>query len=46
MTVLRELIKYKSDLVKVQVVRWENTYFFYGKGNENHESDYKLWTRN
>jgi hypothetical protein len=45
MTVLRELSKYKLDLVVVQEVRWEGggteptgeyTYF-YRKGNENHE---------
>jgi hypothetical protein len=45
MTVLRELFKYKLDLVGVQEVRWESSgtepagdyTFFYGKGNENHE---------
>jgi hypothetical protein len=45
MTVLRELLKYKLDLVRVQEVRWEGSdtepaeeyTFFYGKGNENHE---------
>jgi hypothetical protein len=45
MTVSRELSKCKSDLVGVQVVRWEGGgtepageyTFFYGKGNENHE---------
>jgi exonuclease III len=45
MTVLRELSKYKLDLVGVQEVRWEGGgtepageyTFFYGKGNENHE---------
>jgi hypothetical protein len=45
MTLLRELARYKLDLVGVQEVRWggggtqpvgEYT-FFYGKGNENHE---------
>jgi hypothetical protein len=44
MTVLRELARYKLDLVGVQV-RWEGGgtepmgeyTFFYGKGNENHE---------
>jgi hypothetical protein len=44
--VLRELVRYKLDLVAVQEVRWEgvapnlqeNTRF-YGKGNENHEVD-------
>jgi hypothetical protein len=44
MTVSRELSKYKTDLVGVQV-RWEGggtkltgEYVpFYGKGNENHE---------
>jgi hypothetical protein len=43
-TVLRELARYKLDLVGVQV-RWERGgtepegeyTFFYGKGNENHE---------
>jgi hypothetical protein len=45
MTVSRELYKYKSDLVGVQVVRWEGYgtepageyTFFYRKENENHE---------
>jgi hypothetical protein len=45
MTVLKELLKYKLDLVRVQEVRWEGGgtepageyTFFYGKGNENHE---------
>jgi hypothetical protein len=45
MTVLRELSKYKLDLVRVQEVRWEGSgtepaeeyTFFYGKENENHE---------
>jgi hypothetical protein len=45
MTVLRELSKYKLDLVGVQEVRWEGGgtepageyTFFYRKGNENHE---------
>jgi hypothetical protein len=44
-TVLKELYKYKSDLVGVLEVRSEggstelagNYKFFYGKGNENHE---------
>jgi exonuclease III len=44
-TVLRELARYKSDLARVQEVRWEGGgtepageyTFFYGKGNENHE---------
>jgi hypothetical protein len=44
-TVLRELSKYKLDLVGVEEVRWEGGgtepvgeyAFFYGKGNENHE---------
>jgi hypothetical protein len=43
MTVLRELARYKLDLVGVQEVRWEvggtepagDYTFFYGKGNEN-----------
>jgi hypothetical protein len=41
MTVLRELSKYKLDLVRMQEVRWEGGgtepsreyIFFYGKGN-------------
>jgi hypothetical protein len=45
MTVLRELARYKLDLVGVQEVRWEGGgtkpvgeyMFFYGKGNEYHE---------
>jgi hypothetical protein len=45
MSVLKELSKYKLDLVRVQEVRWEGGgtepaweyTFFYGKGNENHE---------
>jgi hypothetical protein len=45
MTVLRELSKYKIELVGVQEVRWEGGVtkpageytFFYGKGNENNE---------
>jgi exonuclease III len=45
-TVARELGKYKLDLVGVQEVRWEkygteraeNCTFFYGKGNEDHQS--------
>jgi hypothetical protein len=46
MTVAKELSKYKLDLVGIHEVRWgrgdtvpvgEYT-FFYGKGNENHES--------
>jgi hypothetical protein len=45
MTVLRELSKYKLDLVGVQEVRWQggstkqvgDYAFFYRKGNENHE---------
>jgi hypothetical protein len=44
MTVLRELSKYKLDLVGVQEVRWEGSgaepageyISFYGKGIENH----------
>jgi exonuclease III len=42
MTISRELARYKSDLVRVQEVRWEGSgtktvgeyIFFYGKGNE------------
>jgi exonuclease III len=45
MTVLRELSRYRLDLVGVQEVRWEGSgttpageyTFFYGKGTENHE---------
>jgi hypothetical protein len=45
MTVLRELSRYRLDLVGVQEVWWEGSgttpaeeyIFFYGKGNENHE---------
>jgi hypothetical protein len=45
MTVLRDLARYKLDLVEVQEVRWEGGdikpggeyTFFYGKGNKNHE---------
>jgi hypothetical protein len=45
MTAVKEISKYKLDLVRVQEVRWdtggtepEGEYtFFYGKGNENHE---------
>jgi hypothetical protein len=44
-TVLRELARYKLDLVGVREVRWEGGgteplgeyTFFYGKRNENHE---------
>jgi hypothetical protein len=42
---VRELSRYKLDLVGVQKVRWDkrdtvragNYNFFYGKGNENHQ---------
>jgi exonuclease III len=46
MTVLRELARYKLDLVGVQEFRWEGSSttepvgeytFCYGKGSENHE---------
>jgi exonuclease III len=45
MTVLKELSRYRLDLVGAQEVRWEGNgtlpaaeyTFFYGKGNENHE---------
>jgi len=44
-TVVRELTRYKLDLVGVQEVRWDkgglvragDYNFFYGKGNENHQ---------
>jgi len=44
-TAARELARYKLDLVGVQEVRWDSEgtvragdyYFFYGKGNENHQ---------
>jgi hypothetical protein len=44
-TLMRELSRYKSDLVGVQEVRWEASctepsgeyIFSYGKRNENHE---------
>jgi hypothetical protein len=47
MTVVKEVSKYKLDLVGVQEVRWyrggtepAGEYAcFYGKGNENHELD-------
>jgi hypothetical protein len=45
MTVVRELARYKLDLVGVQEVRWgkagniraEDYMLFYGKGNDNHQ---------
>jgi hypothetical protein len=45
MTVVRELARYKLDLVGVQEVRWDkggtararDYTFFYGKGNENYQ---------
>jgi hypothetical protein len=45
LTVSRELVRYKLDLVGVQEVRWEGGgtepageyTFFYGKGNESRE---------
>jgi hypothetical protein len=40
MTVLRELSRYKLDIVGVQEVRWDSAgeyTFFYGKGNDKHE---------
>jgi hypothetical protein len=45
MTVGRELVGYKLDLVGVQEVRWDkgctvragDYTFFYGKGNESHQ---------
>jgi hypothetical protein len=53
MTVLRELLKCKLDLVGAQEVRWEGggtepageQTFFYGKGNENHVVWYVLCIR-
>jgi hypothetical protein len=47
MTVLRDLSRYRLDLVGVQEVRWEGSdtapageyTFFYGKENEHHELD-------
>jgi exonuclease III len=45
MTVARELVRYKLDLVGVQEVRWDkggtlragDYTFFYGNGNESHQ---------
>jgi hypothetical protein len=45
MTVSRELLRYRLDLVAMQEVSWEDSgtaparkyIFFYGKENENHE---------
>jgi hypothetical protein len=45
MTVAKEILKYKLDLVGVQGVIWDRSgtepadeyIFFYGKGKENHE---------
>jgi exonuclease III len=45
MTVSKELLSYRVDLVGVQEVKWEGSgttpageyTYFYGKGNENHE---------
>jgi hypothetical protein len=45
MKVLRELFRYRLDLVGMPEVTWEGSgtkpieeyTFFYGKGNENHE---------
>jgi hypothetical protein len=45
LTVLRELSRYRLDLVGVLEVRWDGSgtapareyTFFYGKGNEDHE---------
>ena len=41
---MRKLGRYKLDVVEVQEVRWDKggtvragDYFFYGKGNENHQ---------
>jgi hypothetical protein len=45
-TIIRELLKYKLDLVGVQEVRWDKggtaragnyIFFLYGKGNENNQ---------
>jgi hypothetical protein len=49
--VTEEISEYELDLVGVQKVRWdgggteragEYTFFFNGKGNENHEIGYRL----
>jgi hypothetical protein len=45
MTVGRELVRYKLDLVGVLEVRWDkggiiragDIFFFYGKGNKSHQ---------
>jgi hypothetical protein len=45
MTVAKEILKYKLDLVGIQGVRWDTSgtepageyTFFYGKENENHQ---------
>jgi hypothetical protein len=49
-TVAEEVSKYKLDLVGIQEVRWDRGgrepagqyTFFYGKGNQNHESYQQL----
>ena len=48
---VRELARYKLDLVGVQEVRWDNRgtvrvgdyHFFNGKGNENHQLEMKFF---
>jgi hypothetical protein len=45
MTIVKEISRYKLDLMGVQEIRWDRGgtepageyTFFYGKGNENHE---------
>jgi hypothetical protein len=48
-TVARELARNKLDLVGLHKVRWDKwgksrgLYFFYGKGNENHQLGTELF---